>query len=129
MCCRQTLPSVWLAAFCFPRYIGWLLRVFRCLHGQTPQNDNRNLHGNGTFWGFFFFFTVEIDAGFYTIKFDSLLLKDVVVEADSIIPPLREEDPPSSDSDVDEAENGDYDAYAKGQFGSSELAFAFFSLL
>lgn len=60
--------------------------------------------------------TVEIDAGFYTVKFDSLLLKDVVVEADSIIPPLREEDPPSSDSDVDDAENGEYDAYAKGQF-------------
>lgn len=42
-----------------------------------------------------------------------------MVEADSIIPPLREEDPPSSDSEVDDAENGDYDAYAKGQFGSS----------
>ncbi|XP_075882690.1 zinc finger CCCH-type with G patch domain-containing protein [Nelusetta ayraudi] len=55
----------------------------------------------------------EIDSGFYTVKFDSLLLKDVVVEADSVIPPLREEDPPSSDSDVDDAENGDYDGYAK----------------
>lgn len=62
---------------------------------------------------------VEIDSGYYTVKFDSLLLKDVVVEADGIIPPLREEDPPSSDSDVDDAENGDYDAYAKGQFVSS----------
>lgn len=62
---------------------------------------------------------VEIDSGFYTVKFDSLLLKDVVVEADSVIPPLREEDPPSSDSDVDDAENGDYDGYAKGQFGSA----------
>lgn len=68
---------------------------------------------------FFFPLLVEIDSGFYTVKFDSLLLKDVVVEADSVIPPLREEDLPSSDSDVDDAENGDYDAYAKGQFGSA----------
>lgn len=67
----------------------------------------------------FIFLMEEIDGGFYTVKFDSLLLKDVVVEADSIIPPLREEDPPSSDSDVDDTENGEYDAYAKGQFGIS----------
>ncbi|XP_061657087.1 zinc finger CCCH-type with G patch domain-containing protein [Syngnathoides biaculeatus] len=45
----------------------------------------------------------EIDNGFYTVKFDSLLLKEAVVEADSIIPPLREEDPLSSDSDPDDA--------------------------
>ncbi|XP_077470957.1 zinc finger CCCH-type with G patch domain-containing protein [Stigmatopora argus] len=53
-----------------------------------------------------------IEDGFYTVKFDSLLLKDAVVEADCIIPPLREEDTVSSDSDL---ENGDDDdaAYAK----------------
>lgn len=63
----------------------------------------------------FLFLVAEIDGGFYTVKFDSLLLKDVVVEADGIIPPLREEDPPSSDSDVDDVENGlENDAYAKG---------------
>lgn len=46
------------------------------------------------------------------MKFDSLLLKDAVVEADCIIPPLREDDPVSSDSDPDEAEEDV--AYAKG---------------
>lgn len=55
---------------------------------------------------------VEIDSGFYTVKFDSLLLKDVVVEADCIIPPLREDDPLSSDSDLDDS--GDDVAFAKG---------------
>ncbi|XP_077371138.1 zinc finger CCCH-type with G patch domain-containing protein [Festucalex cinctus] len=53
----------------------------------------------------------DIDNGFYTIKFDSLLLKDAVVEADCIIPPLREDDPLSSDSDSGDAE--DDAAYAK----------------
>ncbi|XP_026189530.1 zinc finger CCCH-type with G patch domain-containing protein [Mastacembelus armatus] len=55
----------------------------------------------------------EIDSGFYTLKFDSLLLKDAVVEADGVIPPLREDELPSSDSDLDD--NGDEDevAYAK----------------
>lgn len=52
----------------------------------------------------------EIDSGFYTVKFDSLLLKDAVVEADCIIPPLREDDALSSDSDADDV------AYAKGAF-------------
>lgn len=52
----------------------------------------------------------EIDSGFYTVKFDSLLLKDAVVEADCIIPPLREDDALSSDSDADDV------VYAKGAF-------------
>ncbi|XP_037627886.1 zinc finger CCCH-type with G patch domain-containing protein [Sebastes umbrosus] len=55
----------------------------------------------------------EIDGGFYTVKFDSVLLRDVVVEADSIIPPLREDDPLSSDSDLDDAGYGDDVAFAK----------------
>ncbi|XP_036960555.1 zinc finger CCCH-type with G patch domain-containing protein [Acanthopagrus latus] len=55
----------------------------------------------------------EIDSGFYTVKFDSVLLKDVVVEADGILPPLREDDPISSDSDQDDTGNGDDVAYAK----------------
>ncbi|XP_068606489.1 zinc finger CCCH-type with G patch domain-containing protein [Brachionichthys hirsutus] len=54
----------------------------------------------------------EIKSGFYTVKFDSLLLKDVVVEADCIIPPLREEDR-LSDSDPDDAGDGEDLAYAK----------------
>ncbi|XP_037336550.1 zinc finger CCCH-type with G patch domain-containing protein [Pungitius pungitius] len=48
----------------------------------------------------------DIDSGFYTVKFDSVLLKDVVVEADCIIPPLREDDPLSSDSDLDDTGDG-----------------------
>lgn len=64
-----------------------------------------------------FFVIVEIDSGFYTVKFDSVLLKDVVVEADGILPPLREDDPISSDSDQDDTGNGDDVAYAKGVFG------------
>lgn len=61
--------------------------------------------------------TLEIDSGFYTVKFDSLLLKDAVVEADGVIPPLREDDPLSSESDSDDIGDGD-DAmgYAKGVF-------------
>ncbi|XP_068997417.1 zinc finger CCCH-type with G patch domain-containing protein [Embiotoca jacksoni] len=55
----------------------------------------------------------EIDSGFYTVKFDSLLMKDVAVEADCIIPPLREDDPLSSDSDPDDAEDGEALGYAK----------------
>ncbi|KAG7520230.1 hypothetical protein JOB18_025659 [Solea senegalensis] len=53
----------------------------------------------------------DIDSGFYTVKFDSLLMKDAVVEADCVIPPLREDDPLSSDSDLDDT--GDEAAYAK----------------
>lgn len=59
----------------------------------------------------------EIDNGFYTVKFDSLLLKDAMVEADAIIPPLREDDAVSSDSDLDEPADGDDAVYAKGVFG------------
>ena len=53
------------------------------------------------------------------MKFDSLLLKDAVVEADGLIPPLREDDPVSSDSEDDDEEDA---AYAKG------LWFAFYCL-
>ncbi|KPP65157.1 zinc finger CCCH-type with G patch domain-containing protein-like [Scleropages formosus] len=46
----------------------------------------------------------EIDSGYYTVKFDSLLQKDLVVEADGIIPPLRDDDPRSSESEDDDVE-------------------------
>ncbi|XP_028309735.1 zinc finger CCCH-type with G patch domain-containing protein [Gouania willdenowi] len=55
----------------------------------------------------------DIDSGYYTVKFDSLLLKAVVVEGDGIIPPMREDDPISSDSDLDDAADGDTEGYAK----------------
>ncbi|XP_033825998.1 zinc finger CCCH-type with G patch domain-containing protein isoform X1 [Periophthalmus magnuspinnatus] len=61
----------------------------------------------------------DIDNGFYTVKFDSLLLKDAVVEADGLIPPMREDDPVTSESEDDDDE--DDTAYAKGMplFASS----------
>ncbi|XP_020778098.1 zinc finger CCCH-type with G patch domain-containing protein isoform X2 [Boleophthalmus pectinirostris] len=52
----------------------------------------------------------DIDNGFYTVKFDSLLLKDAVVEADGLIPPMREDDLMTSES---EDEDEDDAAYAK----------------
>ncbi|KAM6163348.1 zinc finger CCCH-type with G patch domain-containing protein isoform 2-T2 [Rhynchocyon petersi] len=50
----------------------------------------------------------DVDSGFYTIKFDSLLLKEVVVEGDSVLPPLRMEPVESSGSEDDEAEGSSY---------------------
>uniref|UniRef100_A0A8V5H026 Zinc finger CCCH-type with G patch domain-containing protein n=1 Tax=Melopsittacus undulatus TaxID=13146 RepID=A0A8V5H026_MELUD len=51
----------------------------------------------------------DIDSGYYTVKFDSLLLKEAVVEGDSVIPPLRSEEAAESDEDsVDDS------GYAKG---------------
>ncbi|NXO00995.1 ZGPAT protein, partial [Rhinopomastus cyanomelas] len=51
----------------------------------------------------------DIDSGYYTVKFDSLLLKEAVVEGDSVIPPLRsEEDADSADSDEDSVDGSGY---------------------
>lgn len=61
-----------------------------------------------------FLSNTEMDSGFYTLKFDSLLLKEAVVEADGIIPPLREQQPLSSESDPDESTDGGDVAYARG---------------
>ncbi|XP_005807707.1 zinc finger CCCH-type with G patch domain-containing protein [Xiphophorus maculatus] len=55
----------------------------------------------------------EMDSGFFTVKFDSLLMKDAVVEADGVIPPLREDDPLSSDPDSDDAGDADVVGYEK----------------
>lgn len=58
---------------------------------------------------------VDIDSGYYTVKFDSLLLKEAVVEGDSIIPPLRGEDgDESAESDQDSVDDS---GYAKGKRG------------
>ncbi|CAI9583561.1 unnamed protein product [Staurois parvus] len=51
---------------------------------------------------------IDIDNSFYTVKFDSLLLKEAVLEADAIIPPLRESEDSSSDDDEDEVEDSAY---------------------
>ncbi|NXD87851.1 ZGPAT protein, partial [Halcyon senegalensis] len=48
----------------------------------------------------------DIDSGYYTVKFDSLLLKEAVVEGDSVIPPLR--GPDGADSDEDSADDSGY---------------------
>ncbi|NXK08371.1 ZGPAT protein, partial [Herpetotheres cachinnans] len=54
----------------------------------------------------------DIDSGYYTVKFDSLLLKEAVVEGDSVIPPLRSEDgAESAESDEDSVDDS---GYAKG---------------
>ncbi|XP_034761651.2 zinc finger CCCH-type with G patch domain-containing protein-like [Acipenser ruthenus] len=53
----------------------------------------------------------DIDSGYYTVKFNSLLLKEAVVEGDGIIPPMRREEESSSDSDNEEL--GENSAYAK----------------
>uniref|UniRef100_A0A3P8UNU1 Zinc finger CCCH-type with G patch domain-containing protein n=1 Tax=Cynoglossus semilaevis TaxID=244447 RepID=A0A3P8UNU1_CYNSE len=62
----------------------------------------------------------EINNGFYTVKFDSLLIKDTVLEADAVIPPLREDDALSSDSDQEYDE--DDLAYAKVMDAAGESA-------
>lgn len=53
----------------------------------------------------------DVDGGYYTIKFDSLLLKEAVVEGDGILPPLRTEPTGSSDS---EGSDADDPSYARG---------------
>ncbi|XP_064023652.1 zinc finger CCCH-type with G patch domain-containing protein [Pogoniulus pusillus] len=54
----------------------------------------------------------DVDSGYYTVKFDSLLLKEAVVEADSIIPPLRSEEGAQS-GQSDEEGSDDDSGYAK----------------
>lgn len=62
---------------------------------------------------FLAFPSVDIDSGYYTVKFDSLLLKEAVVEGDSVIPPLRSEDgAESAESDEDSVDDS---GYAKGE--------------
>lgn len=57
----------------------------------------------------------EIEGELYTVKFDSLLLKEAVLEADGIIPPLRQDDSSSSSSSDSEDDSDQCDAaYAKG---------------
>lgn len=50
----------------------------------------------------------DVDSGFYTVKFDSLLLKEAVLEGDGILPPLRPEPVGSSDSDGSDADDSSY---------------------
>ena len=50
----------------------------------------------------------DVDSGYYTVKFDSLLLKEAVVEGDSILPPLRTEPAGSSDSDGSDVDDPSY---------------------
>ncbi|XP_012628440.1 zinc finger CCCH-type with G patch domain-containing protein [Microcebus murinus] len=50
----------------------------------------------------------DVDSGYYTVKFDSLLLREAVVEGDSILPPLRTEAAESSDSDSGGVDDSSY---------------------
>ncbi|NXX95864.1 ZGPAT protein, partial [Centropus bengalensis] len=68
----------------------------------------------------------DIDSGYYTVRFDSLLLKEAVVEADSIIPPLRD-DVESDEDSADESgyakgvpENGEWTPACSSSFGGWE---------
>ncbi|XP_062868552.1 zinc finger CCCH-type with G patch domain-containing protein [Trichomycterus rosablanca] len=54
----------------------------------------------------------EVEGGVYTIKFDSQLLKEAVLEADCIIPPLRQDDSESSSDSEGDLEQCDA-GYAK----------------
>ncbi|XP_069506981.1 zinc finger CCCH-type with G patch domain-containing protein [Ambystoma mexicanum] len=44
----------------------------------------------------------DIDGGFFTVKFDSLLLKQTVLEGDGVIPPMRSDEASSSGESEDE---------------------------
>ncbi|XP_062397891.1 zinc finger CCCH-type with G patch domain-containing protein [Sardina pilchardus] len=44
----------------------------------------------------------ELKGGVYKVKFDSLLLKEAELEADGVIPPMRTDDPASSESESEE---------------------------
>lgn len=57
----------------------------------------------------------DVDSGYYTVKFESLLLKEAVVEGDGIMPPLRSEE--DSSSPESEEDNVDDSGYAKGRQG------------
>ncbi|XP_001510447.1 zinc finger CCCH-type with G patch domain-containing protein [Ornithorhynchus anatinus] len=50
----------------------------------------------------------DVDSGYYTVKFDSLLLKEAVVEGDGILPPLRSEESASSASEDEDASDAGY---------------------
>ncbi|NXT65955.1 ZGPAT protein, partial [Chaetops frenatus] len=54
----------------------------------------------------------DVDSGYYTVKFDSLLLKEAVVEGDSVITPLRSED--AAESGESDEDSVDDSGYAKG---------------
>ncbi|TSM94697.1 Regulator of telomere elongation helicase 1 [Bagarius yarrelli] len=62
----------------------------------------------------------EIEGGFYTVKFDSLLLKEAVLEADGLIPPMRQDENSSSSSDSEDDPNQCDAGFAKVLSSSKE---------
>lgn len=56
----------------------------------------------------------DMDSGYYTVKFDSLLLKEAVVEGDSILPPLHPAAEESSSSDSSDTDSDGGSSYARG---------------
>lgn len=55
----------------------------------------------------------DMDSGYYTVKFDSLLLKEAVVEGDSILPPLHPAAEESSSSDSSDTDSDGGSSYAR----------------
>nr|KAF6424258.1 zinc finger CCCH-type and G-patch domain containing [Rousettus aegyptiacus] len=53
----------------------------------------------------------DVDSGYYTVRFDSLLLQEAVLEGDAILPPLRAQSAASSGSDSSDVDDP---SYAKG---------------
>lgn len=52
-----------------------------------------------------------MDSGYYTVRFDSLLLQEAVLEGDAILPPLRAQSAASLGSDSSDVDDP---SYAKG---------------
>ncbi|XP_063064360.1 zinc finger CCCH-type with G patch domain-containing protein [Engraulis encrasicolus] len=72
----------------------------------------------------------ELKDGVYKVKYDSLLLKEAVLEADGVIPPMRTDDPVSSDSDDDadmafakvlDSPDGGWSEVNQAEFGGWEI--------
>nr|XP_033818952.1 zinc finger CCCH-type with G patch domain-containing protein isoform X1 [Geotrypetes seraphini]XP_033818953.1 zinc finger CCCH-type with G patch domain-containing protein isoform X1 [Geotrypetes seraphini]XP_033818954.1 zinc finger CCCH-type with G patch domain-containing protein isoform X1 [Geotrypetes seraphini]XP_033818956.1 zinc finger CCCH-type with G patch domain-containing protein isoform X1 [Geotrypetes seraphini]XP_033818957.1 zinc finger CCCH-type with G patch domain-containing pro len=58
----------------------------------------------------------DLDGGYYTVKFDSLLLKDAVLEGDGIMPPLRNEEGSSeAESEASDVEEFGFAKVIEGQ--------------
>lgn len=50
----------------------------------------------------------DVDSGYYTVRFDSLLLQEAVLEGDAILPPLRAQSAASSGSDSSDVDDPSY---------------------
>ncbi|XP_055964025.1 zinc finger CCCH-type with G patch domain-containing protein [Sorex fumeus] len=51
---------------------------------------------------------LDVDSGYYTVRFDTLPVKEAVLEGDSVLPPLHAEPPASSDSEGSDTDDASY---------------------